>query len=191
MNACCQGRFCKGSVANPKNLAANIAMVFNAPLSFGLLAVRGTGKVGARLANKRRTLFSFCFLRSNFTKPSLANFFSGLISTNKTAPSAFNCVKPSVVSLRHALKILNSVVCFISVNVVDMFFGVKQFQPTSCYNTVHKSFTAKSQVPLRVFGWSIVKMLSENFSALRNGVNVVKESVFDSVYVNANHGVLS
>ena len=86
-----------------------------------------------------------------------------------------------------AFQIIRSVVVFCSIDVVNMFGWIKAIQPTFCHNTVHEPLSAQHQIPLRVCGWRIRHHLSENFSAARNGVKMVKHAVLNAVHRKADH----
>lgn len=88
-----------------------------------------------------------------------------------------------------ALKVFRAVVSFVAVDVVNMFVRVKRIQPTSSHDTVRKPTFTQCGIPIKARQRNVRLELSENFSAARNGVKVVKESVLDSVYRYANHAV--
>jgi hypothetical protein len=188
MNASSQSRFCKRAIFNTKHTASSVARMFKAARLFRFFAVRGSFKVRPFAAKQSSSLFGFCFLSGNGTKPSLPNLFF-----------RFWCASVMTMKLGMALavmlfggkafKIFCSVIGLTFVNVMDMFFGVKRFQPASCHNAMGKPFSAKHGVAIWPWSGSVRLELSKNFSATRNGVQVVKKSIFDTVYLNANHVV--
>jgi hypothetical protein len=188
MNASSFSRFRKGAVFNPKHAAPRVAMMGKATRQFGRFAMRGSFKVRTFTAQQRSPLFRFGFLGSNFSEASLANLFFGFGRANVMT------VKPGVAIGQmffgsKTFKIFNSVVRFVTVDVMDLFVGVKRLQPALRHNSMHQTLSAEHQVPVIVLGWSVGKEISENFSAARDSVKVVKESVLDSVYGYANHVV--
>jgi len=188
MNASSFSRFRKGAVFNPKHAAPSVAVMGKATRLFGRFAMRGAFKVRTFATQQRRSLFRFGFLGSNFSKASLANlfFYFGRADVMSVKPSvAFS----KMFLGRKAFKIFGSIVSFVAVNVVNVFGWMKRFQPTRGYRTVHKFFASERQVPVFSTCWNVRKKLSENFSATRNSVSVVKESVMDSVYGYVNHVV--
>jgi hypothetical protein len=87
----------------------------------------------------------------------------------------------------NALKVFCTVVRFVFVDVVNKLFGVKILKPASSHNTMHKPLSAKTQVPVIVFGGRVRMHLSKNFSAARNSVKMVKNTVLNAVHRKANH----
>jgi len=190
MNASSLSCFRKGAVLNPKHAAPSVAMMGKATRLFRRFAVSGALKVGTFAARQCGALFSLGFFGSNLPKSALANFFPRFGCSDVI--SVYSSVSVSKMFFRRqTFKIFNSVVSFVSVDVMNMFARIKRFKPTKSHGAVHKTTTSKHQVPLIVLARSIGKKLSENFSAARNGVKVVEESVFDSVYGYANHAVPS
>jgi hypothetical protein len=188
MNASSLSRFRKGAVFNPKHAAPSVAVMGKATRLFGRFAMRGAFKVRTFATQQRRSLFRFGFLGSNFSKASLANlfFYFGRADVMSVKPSvAFS----KMFLGRKAFKIFGSIVSFVAVNVVNVFGWVKRLQPTLSHGSVHKFFASERQVPVFSTSWNVRKELSENFSATRNSVSVVKESVMDSVYGYVNHVV--
>ena len=88
---------------------------------------------------------------------------------------------------RQVFKVFGSVVNFIAVDMVNVFVGGKSLKPTRSYNTVHKTSSAKCQIPCVMFDRGVRLQLSKNFSAARNSVKMIVGSVFDSVHSKANH----
>ena len=190
MNACSLSRFRKGAVLNPKHAAPSVAWMNEASRLLGFFAVPSAGKIRPLAANQRGALFSFCLFGRNAAQSSLPNFVSRFWRANVLAQFGKQIRMPAtqVLSLRQAFKIFCSVVGFVTIDVVNFFGWVKRLQPASRHDTVHKIF-AKSQVPLAMHSRNVRLELSENFSAARNGVKVIKESVLDSVYFYAQHAV--
>jgi hypothetical protein len=89
----------------------------------------------------------------------------------------------------NALKIVGSVIGFITVNVMNLFKRVKPLQPTSRNNTVHKALPAQHKVSLCVVMGGVGVQISKNFPAARNGVKMVKHTVFNTSHRKANHVV--
>jgi len=156
---------------------------------FGLFAVPRAGKVRPLAANQSGSLFGFRLFGRNAAQSSLPDLFSRFIGANVMPVQP--CVAVSKMFFgRQAFQVFRSVVSFVAVDVVNLFVGVKRLQPASGHNAVHQVVAApKRQVPILTFGRYVGKKLSENFSAARNGVKVVKESVLDSVYFYAQHAV--
>jgi hypothetical protein len=150
--------------------------------------MRRSLEVRSLAAQKSGALFGFRLLRGDGTKPSLANLFSRLNRTSMAA-NYFGMTVAKMFFRSQTLKVLNSIVSFITVNVVNLFVGVKRLQPTSCYNPVHQTLAPKGKIAHVVNIRRIRLELSENFSAARNCIKVVKESVMDSIYLNADHAV--
>jgi hypothetical protein len=153
--------------------------------------VWGPRKVRPLAAKQGRSLFGFRLFRRNATQPSLPKLLSGLWRANVLAVfSKHVCVSiAQVFGLRQAFQVFCSVISFVAVNVMNFFVGVKRLQPASRHNAMHKPLTAENQVAHVVSSGRMWLELSENFSAARNGVKVVKESVLDSVYFYAQHAV--
>jgi len=189
MNASSFSRFRKGAVFNPKHATPSVAVMGKATRLFGRFAMRGAFKVRTFATQQRRSLFRFGFLGSDFSKARLANFFFGFGRTN-VMPVHSSVAFSKMFFGRNAFKIFGSVVSFVAVNVVNVFGWVKGLQPTLSHGSVHK-FVASTEryIPIFSIGGGVWKKLSENFSAARDSVKVVKESILDSVYGYANHVV--
>jgi hypothetical protein len=188
MNASSLSRFRKGAILNTKHTASSVARVFKAARLFRFVAVRGSLKVRPFAAQQSSPLFGFCFLSGNGTKPSLSDLFSRFWCASVIAPKPRVAIGHMLL-LRQTFKIFCSVIGLTFVNVMDMLFGVKRFQPASRHNAMGKPFSAKHGVAIWPWSGRVRLELSENFSATRNGVQVVKKSIFDTVYLNANHVV--
>jgi len=155
---------------------------------FGFFAVPRAGEVRPLAANQSGSLFGFRFFGRNAAQSSLPNLFPRFGRPNVVA------VKPCVSVAKmlfgsQALKVFYPVVSFITVDVVNLFARVKRLQPASGHNAVRQTLSSKGQIAHIVASGCVRLELSENFSAARNGVNVVKESVLDSVYFYAQHAV--
>jgi len=188
VNTCSLSRFRKGAVFNIKHAALRVARVGEAARLFGLFAVPCAGKVRPLAANQSGSLFGFRLFGRNAAQSSLPNLFPRFWRSD-VVPVQPRMTISKMFFGRQALQVFRSVVSFVAVNVVDLLVGVKRLQPASGHNAVHKPAPAKSQVPSIVNCGRVRLELSENFSAARNGVNVVKESVLDSVYFYAQHAV--
>jgi len=88
-----------------------------------------------------------------------------------------------------ALKVVGSVVRLVTVNVMNLFKGVKILQPTSRYNSVHKTLSTQHKVSLCVVMRNVGMQISKNFPAMRDCVKMVKHTVFNTVHRKANHVV--
>jgi hypothetical protein len=188
MNASSQSRFRKGAIFNTKHTASSVARVFKAARLFRFLAVRGSLKVRPFAAKQSSPLLGFCFLTGNRTKPSLSNLFFRFWCASVIAPKPRMAVGHMLL-LGQTFKIFCSIIGLTFVNVMNMLFGIKRFQPASRHDTMRKSFSAQHGVAIGPWSGRVRLELSENFSATRNSVQVVKKSIFDTVYLNANHVV--
>jgi hypothetical protein len=189
MNTSSQSRFRKGAVFNTKNAAPSVARVFKAARLFRLVAMWRSFKVRSLAAQKSGALFGFCLLRGDGTKPSLADFFTRFWCAN-VVPMKISMAVAMMFFGGKTLKVFRSVIRFVPIYMVDLFVCIKRLQPTSGNNSVHQIVTStKRKVAVFADSWCVRLELSENFSAARNCKKVVKESVMDSVYFNANHAV--
>ena len=188
MNASSFSCFRKGAILNTKHTTSSVAMVFKAACLFRFVAMRGSLKVRPFAANQSSSLFNFGFLSSNGTKPSLSNLFSRFWCTG-VMPVKFSMAFSMMFFGSKAFKIFCSVIGLAFVNVMNMLFGVKRFQPASRHNAMSKPFSTKHGITIGSWSGRVRLELSENFSATRNSVQVVKKSIFDTVYLNANHVV--
>jgi len=116
----------------------------------------------------------------------VAQFLPGLKCSDVNAMFPF-VPFPHMLFRGDAFQIIRSVVVFYSIDVVNMFGRIKAIQPTLCHNTVHEPLFAQHQIPLWVRGWHIGHHLSENFSAARNSVKMVKHAVLNAVHRKADH----
>jgi hypothetical protein len=191
MNASDLSRLREGAIFNTHNSASSIAVMGETSRFFGRIAMTSSGKKRTFAAKKCGALLSLCFVGRNPSGAILANLFPRFWSTDvatkflKQVAMSF----PQMFCLRKAFKVVRSVVCFIPVYVVDMFARAKTLKPTSCHNAVHKPMRPKAQIPVIVVCGCIRLQLSDDFSTARNGVKMVKKSVFDFFYRDANHVV--
>jgi hypothetical protein len=188
MNACSLRRFRKGAILNTKHTTSSVAMVLKAARLFRFVAVRSSLKVRPFSAQQSSPLFGFCFLSGNGTKSSLPNLLSRFWCTG-VMPVKFSMAFAMMFLRGKTFKIFCSVIGLAFVNVMDMLFGVKRFQPASRHDTMRKSFSAQHGITIWPWSGCVRLELSENFSATRNSVQMVKKSIFDTVYLNANHVV--
>ena len=188
MNAGSQSCFCKGAVLNPKHAAPSVAMVGEATRLFRFVAVRGSLNVAALAAQQSSPLFGFRLLGRNATQPRLTNLFSRLGRTG-VVPMQICMALPVMLLRGKAFKIFNAVVSLVAVDVVNLLKRVKALQPASSHNSVHEPLAAQHEIALVVGCRRVWLELSESFSAARNSVQVVKKSIFDTVYLDANHVV--
>lgn len=188
MNAGSQSCFCKGAVLNPKHAAPSVAMVGEATRLFRFVAVRGSLNVGALAAQQSSPLFGFRLLGRNATQPRLANLFPRF-GRDAMSTVRFGVTVGKMLFGRQALKIFSAVVSLIAVDVVNLLKRVKALQPASSYNSVHESLAAQHEIAHIVDCRRVWLELSESFSAARNSVQVVKKSIFDTVYLDADHVV--
>jgi hypothetical protein len=190
MNTSGLSRLRKGAIFNAHNHASSIAVVGKTSRLFGRIAMASTGEQRTFAANKRGALLSLCFLGRNSSDAILANLLPRFWRANVTAMLLKQIGVPfsQMFGLRKAFKVVGAVVGFVAVNVVNLFVMGKIVKPTSSHNAVHKPF-AQVQIPLRIKRRNVKLQLSDGFSAARDCVKMVKESVFDSFYRNVNHVV--
>ena len=190
MNASDLSRLREGAIFNTHNSASSIAVMGKTSRFFGRVAMTRSGKKRTFAAKKCGALLRLCFIGRNPSGAILANLFPRFWSTDiatkflKQVAMSF----PQMFCLRKTFKVVGAVVGFVTVNVMDLFAWLKIFKPTCRHNAVHKP-TSKPQVPLRMDGWGARLHLSDDFSTTRNGVKMVKKSVFDFFYRDANHVV--
>jgi hypothetical protein len=88
----------------------------------------------------------------------------------------------------HPFKVFYSIVRFNAVLMMNVL-GISRIRnPTGCNNPMHKPSSSESGVPITTDRRIVLEKISKDFSAPRNGVHVVKGSIFDSVMRKANHG---
>jgi hypothetical protein len=192
MNASDFSSLRKGAVFDTHNPAGGIPVMGETTLFFGRLAMTSTSEQRTFATNKRGALFSLCLLGRNPSGAVKANLLPRFRGTNVLAEPHQKLAMPfgQMFALRKAFKVVGAVVGFITVNVVDLFAWLKIGEPACRYNAVHKP-SPETQVPLLVNGWGTREQLSDNFSAARSRVKMVKESVLGSFYRDANHVVPS
>jgi hypothetical protein len=190
MNASDLSRLREGAIFNTHNSASSIAVMGETSRFFGSVAMTSSGKKRTFAAKKCGTLLSLCFVGRNTSGAILANllpcFWRTDVATKFLKQVAVSF--PQMFCLRKAFKVVRSVVGFIPVYVVDMFARAKTLKPTSCHNAVHKPMP-QTQITFGMVCRGIRLQLSDSFSTARNGVKMVKKSVFDFFYRDANHVV--
>jgi hypothetical protein len=191
MNASDLSRLREGAIFNTHNPASSIAVVGETSRFFGSIAMTSTGKKRTFAAKKCGALLSLCFVGRNPSGAILANLLPCFWRTDVAAIFLKQVAMSflHVFCLSKAFKVIGAVVGFITVYVVDMFAGGKPIKPTGCHNAVHKSLTPETQIPSRMTCGGIRLQLSDNFSTARDRVKMVKKSVFDFFYRDANHVV--
>jgi hypothetical protein len=191
MNASDLSSFRKGAIFNTHNSASSIAVMGEASRFFGFFTMGSPGKKRAFAAKKCGALFSFCLLGRNSSKAILAN----LLPRFRRADVAAKFLKQVAMSflqmfcLRKAFKVIGAIISLVSVYMVNVFVWGKTLKPTCRYNTVHKPLSSETQIPAIVVCGCIRLQLSDNFSAKRDCVKMVKESILDSFYRDVNHVV--
>jgi hypothetical protein len=192
MNASDFSSFRKGAIFNTHNPASCIPVMGKTALFFGFFAMTSTSEQRTFATDKRGALLSLCLLGCNPSGAVKANLLPCFRATDVLAELYQKLAMPfsQMFALRKAFKVVGAVVGFVTVNVVDLFVWLEIFKPTCRHNSVHKP-APKPQVPLRMNSWGTRLHLSDNFSAARNGVKMVKESVLGSFYRNADHDVPS
>ena len=188
MNTCSLGRFGKGAIDHSQHLASGVpGMAFALGLK-RLGSMWSASKEGALASQQRGSLLGFGFFGSHRAKTSLPNLFSGFGCSDVVTIQPFVSVS-KVFFGGQALKVVGSVVSLIAIDVMNVLCWIKIIQPARSHNTMHQSLATKRQVSMRMLGRNVRLELSENFSAARNGVKVIEESVNDSVYFYAQHAV--
>ena len=191
MNASDLSRLREGAIFNTHNSASSIAVMGETSRFFGSIAMTSSGKKRTFAAKKCGALLRLCFIGRNPSGAILAKLFPRFWRTDiatkflKQVAMSF----PQMFCLRKAFKVVGAVVGFIPVYVVDMFARAKTLKPTSCHNAVHKPLPSETQIPVLVVCGCIRLQLSDDFSTARNSVKMVKKSVFDFFYRDANHVV--
>ena len=191
MNASRQRSGRKRPILDAFYTASRISDVGFATLGAGFFGVRGAGKVGPFAAQQSCPLFGFGFFRRDRSKPRLTDFLSGFFGSDvSTGRSQQICVALfEMLFARKALKVFQPIIGLIAVYMMDLFGWVKIFHPAFRHNAVKKVFVAQRNVSVRSLIQRVGLQLSKNFSAARNSVQMVKESVFDSVDYYAGHVV--
>ena len=191
MNTCSLSSRCKRAILHPQHATPRVAKVLFASFLAGRFGVRRTGKVRPFTPFKRSALLRFGFFGRHapgaILPQFIARFFGPFVFTQ---PHKHVGVPTGKMFLRgKTLQIFQSVVGFISVDVVDVFRRIKLIHPTHRYNAVKQMLTAYGQIPVRMFGRRVRAVLSENFPAARNSIIVVENPVFNAVNFKANHVV--
>ena len=191
MNARSFSSRCKRAILNSQHATPRVAEMLFASFLAGRFGVLRPRKVWPFTVFKRSALLRFGFFGCHTPSAVLPQFFARFFSSFVFAQSYEQIsVSACKMLLRgKALQIFQSVVRLIFVNVVDVFTRIKVFHPTHRYNAMEQMFAAYRQIPIRVFGWCVRAVLSENFPATRNGVVVVENPVFNTVNFKANHVV--
>ncbi len=171
--------------------ALRVSDVGFASFGAGIFGMRGTGKIRSLAAQQSSTLFCFGLFRRNRPQPGLTNFLSGFFGSDvSTGHSQHVCMAfLEMFFTGKTLKVLQPIVGLIVVYVMDLFGRVKPRHPAFRHNPMNKVLAAHTQVATVMEARRIRAQLSKNFSAARNSVKMVKESVFDSVNYYAGHGV--
>jgi hypothetical protein len=150
--------------------------------------VGGSLKVRPFAAQQSSPLFGLRFLGRNAAQPRLTNLFSRL--NGYAMPTVcFGVTVCQMLLGSKTFKVVNVVVSLVAVDVVNLLKGVKTFQPADSHNSVHEPLAAQHKITPVVGCRRVWLELSESFSAARNSVQVVKKSIFDTVYLDADHVV--
>ena len=189
MNACSNWCFGKWPINLTHNRTRYIFYMIQTSSLLRLFAVRSAGEVWSSFTKQCIALLDSCFIGSNGSCASIAkggNHFS-CSSVFSKCTKKIGMTISHVFTLCQTFKVICSIVSLITINVVHVFFWIKRFKPAFCNYTVHESLTTKAQITMIMKMWCIRLMLSKNFPTARNRIEVVKESVFDSVYFNVQH----
>jgi hypothetical protein len=191
MNTRDLSRLRKGAIFNTHNSASSIAVMGETSRFFGLQAMTSAGKKRTFAAKKCGALLSLCFVGRNPSGAILANLLPRFWRTDVLSVLNKHVAMPFVhmFFLRKAFKVVGAVVGFVTVNVMDMFAGGKSLDPTCRHNTMHKPLAPETQIPSRMTCGGIRLQLSDNFSTARDCVKMVKKSILDFFYRDANHVV--
>ena len=128
------------------------------------------------------------FFRISLTKASQSQLLDRAIRSGVSANSAYMPL-PHVYLWSDPFKVVCAVVRLVSVFVVDMISAIWFLKPANSDHPVKEVHPSGAQVPVPPYLGREGEHFSKNFPAPRNGIQVVKESVFDSSYFNAQHGV--
>lgn len=193
MNARSLASFCKGAIFNTHDANLGVSDMVKASLRFRFFAMPGSFKVRPFATQQGSPLLGFGFFGCHFAESGLTNFFSRFWRSDVFAVlrHVFSMPFKQMLLLRQAFKVFHTIVRFVSIDVVNLFGWVKRLKPTSSHNAVHQPLATKRQIPHVVSGGRVRLELSENFSTTRYGVEMVEESVLDSVNFDANHVVPS
>lgn len=192
MNASDLSRLREGAIFNTHNSASSIAVMGKTSRFFGSIAMTSSNKKRTFAAKKCGALLSLCFVGRNPSGAILANllpcFWRTDVATKFLKQVAMSFLQ--MFFLREAFKVFCSVVRFIAIDVMHLFIFAKRGKPTFGNDAVEQT-PAASNVSIFSDAWAIRLQLSDNFSTARNGVKMVKKSVFDFFYRDANHVVPS
>lgn len=171
--------------------ATRISDVCFATFGAGIFGVRGAGEIGSFTAQQSRALFGFGFFRRDRSKPCLTNFLFGFFGSDISSRNSqyIGMTIHEMLFFCKTLKIFKPIIGFVAIYVMDLFGWVKIFHPTLRHDAMKKVFVAQRNVSVRSLIQRVGNKLSKNFSATRYSVKMVKESIFDSVYGYAGHGV--
>jgi len=87
-------------------------------------------------------------------------------------------------------KIVGAVISLVAILVMHVLFVLWIFEPARGDNSVHEAFSAERQVSVDPVGARLIgSEISKNFPAARYGKEMVKQSIFDTVYFDADHVV--
>jgi len=171
--------------------ASRISDVCFATLGAGFFGVRGAGKVGSFTAQQSCPLFGFGLFRRDRSKPRLTDFLSGLFGSDisPVLSQHIGMTFHEMFFLRKTLKVFESIIGFVVVYVMDLFGWIEVFHPAFRDHTMEEVLAAYAQIATGMVARCIWAQLSKNFSAARNSVQMIEESVFDSVDCYAGHVV--
>ena len=191
MNASSHSGSGKRPVHDAFYAALRVSDVGFASFGAGIFGMRGAGKIRSFAAQQSSALFCFGLFGRNRPQPGLTNLLSGFFGSDvSTGHSQHVCMAfLEMFFTGKTLKILQPIVGLIVVYVMDLFGRVKPRHPAFRHNPMNKVLAAHTQVATVMEARRIRAQLSKNFSAARNSVKMIKESVFDSVNYYAGHGV--
>jgi hypothetical protein len=191
MNASSQRSSGKRPILDAFYTASRVSDVCFATFGARFFGMRGAAKVGSFTAQQSCPLFGFGLFRSDRSKPRLTNLLFGLLGSNvSTGHGQHVCMAFfEMLFACKALKIFQSIVRFVVIYVVDLFGRVKIWHPAFCHNSMNKVFAAHTQIAAVMKARCVWPQLSKNFSAARDSVKMIEESVFDSVDCYAGHDV--
>ena len=190
MNASDLSRLREGAIFNTHNSASSIAVMGETSRFFGRIAMTHTGKKRTFATKKCGALLGLCFIGRNPSGAILANllpcFWSTDVMTKFFKQVAMSI--PQMLLLGYTLKVVGSVVRFIVIDVMHLFIFAKCGKPTFSNDAVEQTATA-SNVSIFSDARDIRLQLSDNFSTARDCVKMVKKSILDFFYRDANHVV--
>ncbi len=191
MNASSQRSSGKRPILDAFYTASRVSDVCFATFGARFFGMRGAAKVGSFTAQQSRPLFGFGLFRSDRSKPRLTDFLSGFFGSHilSSGRQHIGVAFHQMFSLRETFEVLYPIICFVVVYVMDLFGWVKIVHPTLCDHTMKKVSVPYSNVSVGTLIQRIGGELSKNFSAARDSVKMIEESVFDSVDCYAGHVV--